>query len=93
MWAVAPKEKKSYCSALLCSARMREVELGFQQYQVNGNTMAYNEVPRITESSVESTRAEGYRTRMEHVLVSCELCFLCGPCRGVIKRTKKIFYV
>jgi hypothetical protein len=40
---------------------VKELELGVQQLQENGNTMACNEVPRIIESSVESTRRGEYR--------------------------------
>jgi hypothetical protein len=37
---------------------MREFELGLEQRQESGNTTAYNEVPRITDSSVESRMTE-----------------------------------
>jgi hypothetical protein len=42
--------------------------VGVQQRPENANTSACNEVPRITESSVESTRM-----RMEQVPVICEV--------------------
>jgi hypothetical protein len=40
------------------SCRIGELELGVQQRQENGNTTAYNEVPRITQESVECSVQE-----------------------------------
>jgi hypothetical protein len=36
--------------------------MGVQQSQENGNTTVYNEVPRITKTSVESTGTGEYRS-------------------------------